>query len=72
MQVSPSIQSQGIDGSVTSTTIPEGSLWGDNGVGFESSDIGEYGLGAGEESQAKGYLTSNDENGSTTALRNIS
>jgi hypothetical protein len=50
VQVSPSIQSQGSNGSVTSTMIPEGSLWEDNGVGFERSDIGEYGLGAGEES----------------------
>jgi hypothetical protein len=54
VQVSPSLQSQGTNGSVTSTMIHEGSLWEDNGVGFERSDIGRYGLGAGEESQEKG------------------
>jgi hypothetical protein len=56
VQVSPSIQSQGSNGSVTSTMIPEGSLWEDNGVGFESSETGEYGLGAGEDGQEKGYF----------------
>jgi hypothetical protein len=41
---------------VTSTMIPEGSLWQDNGVGFEHSDIREYGLGAGEERQEEGIF----------------
>jgi hypothetical protein len=50
VQVSPSIRSQGSNGSVASTMIPEGSLWEDNSVGFESSETGEHELGAGEES----------------------
>jgi hypothetical protein len=54
VQVLPSIQSSGRNGSVTSTRIPNGSLWQDSGTGVERSDIGEYGLGAGEESQEKG------------------
>jgi hypothetical protein len=56
VQVSPSIQNQGSNGSVTSAMIPEGSSWEDNGVGFDFSDTGEYGLGAAEVSQEKGYF----------------
>jgi hypothetical protein len=51
VQVSPSIQSQYNNGSVTSTMIPEGSSWEDNGVGFERPDIGGTGSGADEEAR---------------------
>jgi hypothetical protein len=54
VRVSPSIQSQGSNDSVTSTMIPGWSLWEDNGVSFESSHTGEYGLRAGEGNQERG------------------
>jgi hypothetical protein len=43
VQASTSIRSQGSNGCVASTMVPEGSLWEDNGVDFENSDTGEYG-----------------------------
>jgi hypothetical protein len=51
MQVSPYIQSQGRNDSMTLAEILEGSLEAENGVGFERSDIGECGLGADKENQ---------------------
>jgi hypothetical protein len=51
MQVSPYIQSQGRNDSMTLAEILEGSLEAENGVGFDRSDIGECGLGADKENQ---------------------